>query len=300
MCTITPIVTGDTLNNYAHEYLRGRVARGEITRPTATALGYNIDGLVASFGRRPLSQFGPKAIDRWLESIGHHAPSTRRLYLSRIRGFCRWMVAQGHLSVDPTSHVDKIRQPRHVPQTLTDREVSQLLAYCPNQRARAVVWLMIGLGCRCCEVSRLNVEDYDPDSATIRLVGKGGHERRLPVPIEVAAVIDRHLDEMGRVAGPMIRSFDDGHRLSARTLSQYMGRWMTESGVKLRARDGRSAHGLRRTAGSDVMDLTGDIRIVQEMLGHEHVETTARHYLRPVSIHALREAMEGRDYAAIA
>jgi integrase len=76
-----------------------------------------------------------------------------------------------------------------------------------------------------------------------------------------------------------------------------MSRWMRAAEIKTRAHDGRSAHGLRRTAASDVMDSSGDIRIVQAMLGHVRIESTA-FYLRPVPLDKMREAMEGRNYGS--
>ena len=102
---------------------------------------------------------------------------------------------------------------------------------------------------------------------------------------------------MGCTGGPLIRSqLHPAQHLAPATLSQYLRRWMRDAGVKARALDGRSAHGLRRTALSDVMDRSGDIRVVQEMAGHRDLDTTARHYLRRVPLDRLREAMEGRTY----
>src|SRR5687767_5826604 len=93
--TLTPLVT---------TYLRGRVARGEITRRTAADLAYCLAGFAVSFGRRPLHQLGEAAADRWLETIGHLAAATRREYVSRVRGFCRWLVDTGRIATDPTAH----------------------------------------------------------------------------------------------------------------------------------------------------------------------------------------------------
>lgn len=298
--TATIIPAMGTLAPLVREYLRGRRARGEITPQTATDLSYCLAAFSQSFGNRPLSQLGPRAIDRWLESIGQRAPATRREYLSRIRAFCRWLVAQGYAKADPTAHVPSIPQPRQVPRTLTEPEVARLLAACPDARARAVIWLMVGCGLRCVEVSRLDVQDYDAADRIVTVVGKALHERRIPVPTDVAAAVDTYLDEAGRQAGPLIRSTTTYGRLTPKTLSSYVRRWLRDAGVKTAPFDGRSAHGLRRTAGSDVMERCGDVRVVQEMLGHARIETTATAYLRPVAIHALREAMEGREYRAIA
>lgn len=295
---LAPMTT--TLGPLARTYLRGRVARAEITTQTAVDLSYSLAGLAESFGRRPVDQLGAKAVDRWLESIAHLAPATRREYLSRVRGFMRWMVAQGVVDGDPTAHVPAIHQPRQVPRTLTAAEVATLLHHHRHDaRTMAVLWLMVGCGCRCVEVARLNVEHYDPLRRTIVLVGKAGHERRIPVPSVAANSIDVYLDDVGHRGGPLVRTVD-GRRMSSKTLSGYVRRWMREADVKHGALDGRSAHGLRRTAGSDVMDRAGDVRVVQEMLGHARIETTARSYLRPVALESLRAAMEGRVYGQTA
>lgn len=287
----------DTLSPLVGEYLRSRHARGEINDKTLRDTRYPLASFAASFGRRPLTQLGARAVDRWLENIGHLAPATRRNYVSQVRTFCGWLVAQGKIARNPTAHLKPIRQPRSQPRTLTPTEVSMLLASLPDERARAIVWLQVGCGCRCVEVSRLTVADYDPRGKTIRLVGKGGHERTIPVPDEAAAAIDAYLNAAGSRGGPLIRSHN-GAVLSPRTISTYVRKWMITAGVKHAPLDGRSAHGLRRTAASDVMDLTGNIQVVQEMLGHSDVSVTARSYLRPVTLSQLREAMAGRTYAA--
>lgn len=289
-----------TLTPYVHRYITGRVRRGELAELTGRAYRLKLMGLAESHGRYSVEQLGPKAIDRWLERIGHLAPATRRDYLSIVRGFCRWLAAEGKISGDITAHVPLIEQPRRAPKTLTVAEVGRLLMYVRNDpRSTLIVWLMVGLGLRCCEVSRLRVEDYDPGrngQGVVRVIGKAKHERVLPVVGAVTPALDSYLDTVGCTGGPLIRTIGGRDPLAPHTISKYMRRWMYGAGVKVRAYDGRSAHGLRRTAASDMMDLTGDIRAVQEMLGHSDPETTIRYYLRLVSMQRLRESMEGRDY----
>lgn len=284
-----------TLRPLIDEYVNGRWKRGEISVTTRSDLRWTLSGLDESFGARPLTQFGPAAVDRWLETIGGHADATRREYLSRVRGFCRFLVATKRLRVDPTTHVPTIRQARRAPRTLTTMQVGTLLRAAPDARARAVLWLMVGCGLRCVEVSRLRVEDFDGRTITVR--GKGGHERTLPVPVRVAAAVNAYLEEVGVTAGPLVRSvLVPSQGLAAATLSGYVRGWMVAAGVKSRALDGRSAHALRRTCASDIADAGADLRVVQEMLGHARLETTAASYLRRVSMDQMRSAMEGRAY----
>ena len=290
-----------TLGPLLMEYVRARRARGEIGTKTAGDIRYTLQGVAKTFGNRPLGRFGPSDIDRWLETTARLSPASRRRQLSQVRVFCRWLVAQGHTKKNPTDHVPSVKQPRTVPVTVPDDDVALLLDVCPDARARCIVNLMVICGLRCVEVSRLTLADYDPRARNLTVNGKGGHQRTIPVPDAAARSIDAYLDEAGRVHGPLIRACwqggGHGHTaLSPKTVSEYVGRWIKLAGIKSRPQDGRSAHGLRRTAASDVMDKVGDVRIVQAMLGHARIETTAL-YLRPTGLDKMREAMEGRDYS---
>ena len=289
--------TMSTLHAHAHNYLTGRIKRGEITRKTAKNVRSSLDSLTVSFGNRPLGQLGPRAIERWLETTGHLAPSTRRNHLTAARGFCRWLVDRDLIASDPTEKIARIRQPRSVPRAMTVPDVATLYHAVPDLRARAIIALMVGCGLRCVEVSRLQVTDWDRDGATITVTGKGMHERVLPVPSETTTVLDRYLSSIGGfVSGPLIRSSRiRGAGLSEATISTYVSRWMGAAGLKVGRWDGRSAHALRHTAASDVLDACGDLRVVQEMLGHVHLSTTSI-YLRRAQLSQMRDAMEGRSY----
>lgn len=288
-----------TLTPFISDYIADRHQSGEISDHTATSLRSLLAGIERAHGHRRLDQFGTATIDRWRRATGHLAPTTQALYLAHVRHFCGWLHRNGHVAhPDPTGHVKLKPLPRRAPVTLTEDEAGRLLDTVKHDpRAHAIVSLMLACGCRCVEIARLDVDDYDPRGGTIRLEGKGGHERVLPVPGAAAKALDRYLDVVGRRSGPLFRNAQaPARRLSNHTISIYVRRWMRAAKIKTAAHDGRSAHGLRRTAGSDVMDRSGDIRIVQEMLGHSQIETTARYYLRRVSMQQMREAMEGRTY----
>ena len=198
--------TIQTLGAYASRFVEDRRRRGEITKDTARNHRSHLEGLVVSFGARPLTQMGPAAIERWQETIGHLSPATRRGNLSTVKVFSRWLVAQHLIRHDPTANLPPIRQPRSVPRALDSLSVATLLAAVPDERGRVIVWLMVGLGLRCCEVANLEVTDYDPGPKTIVVRGKGGHQRMLPVPPEPAQILDKYLRTVGVVSGPLLRS----------------------------------------------------------------------------------------------
>lgn len=290
-----PLSVTTGLKVHAERYVLGRWRRGEIADASRDAIRYTLDTLCDSFGDRPPSALGRKAVDRWLETIADRAPATRRNYLSRARAFARYLMAEGLITRDPFAHVPSINQPRREPVTLTRTQIGQLHATLPDLRARLIVELMDGLGARCCEMANLHVEDYDPSHGRILLRGKAGHERTLSVPASTQALLEQYLDDTRLGTGPLIRSRNHPERgLIPATYSQYLRNWLWAAGVKRRALDGRSAHALRRTCGSELMEATGDIRVVQAVLGHARIETTARYYLRPVALTRMADAMAAR------
>lgn len=255
-----------------------------------------LDSFVASYGNRPIRNMGVTDVERWMASRGAIRPSTRRKDMYIVRMFCRWLVREKYLRANPCDDLAPIRKPDVLPRALPGEGIRRLFDVCPDQRARAIVALMVHLGLRCVEVERLNVEDWDRRDDMIRIRGKGGHERWLPMVPECALEVQRYLGQHPAASGPLIRSYaDDSRALLAVTISIQVGRWMRDAGLKTYRFDGVSAHALRHTCASDVLDASGDVRVVQAMLGHKHLNTTAI-YLRRSSADKMRAAMTGRTY----
>lgn len=235
-------------------------------------------------------------IEAWLASRQHLAPATRRAQFSSVKTFCGWLVREGHLEANPVLELRSPRQPRSVPRAVDADAVAALLSVVPDTRGRAIVWLMVGMGLRCCEVEHLEMGQWDRRTQTMVVRGKGSHERALPVPAEVASALDAYLADYPANSGPLIRSFRrPSSALTADALSGLVSEWFRAAHLKRAARDGISAHALRATAASDVLDVCGDLRVVQEMLGHQNLATTSI-YLRRAGLPQLRQAMGGRRY----
>lgn len=284
---------------HAHTYLQGRQRRGEITINTIRNSRSVLAGLSRSYGNRPVERFATAAVDRWLESTAHQKPSTRAAGWTIVAGFTRWLLQQQLIPADPCEGRRGPKRPRTEPRALEHDAVARLLFVAPDARAQAIIWLEVGLGLRRVEVHRLRVEDWLRRDRLVRVVGKGGHERTVPMIREAERVLDAYLRECPATVGPLIRSTTDPSRpLSLSSLSHYMATWMTAAGIKHAPRDGVNGHALRHTAASDVLDRCGDLRVVQEMLGHRNLATTAV-YLRRSQLGAIREAMEGRTYREV-
>lgn len=280
-----------TARDLANEWISHRKRAGLIAGGTAknhrAQLGYFVR---AHPGELHVDR---RSIRRWLETIGHLSPGSRRSHVSTVRTFLRWVAEEGHVAPKVVELLPKVRQPRRVPRALSAEQTRLLLDAVVDERLLLIVSLMLWTGVRCAEVAALKIEDIDERAGTLLIRGKGGHERVLPIPTELTRVLTDWLDGHPRTPGPLLPGRDGPLRAS--TLSAMVAEAMARSGVKVRARDGRGAHALRHTCASDVLDRGAPITLVQQMLGHSDIGTTAL-YLRRARLEDLRAAMNGRTY----
>lgn len=283
-----------TLAPYMTRYLAARHARGEYNAVSLRKVGPRLRTLDASFGNRPLSQLTRHAIERWLESLHHLAPNSRAAYLASVRKFTEWLTLERIVAADPCAGIAKVKRARSVPRALPAGAIRASLRVCHDSRDRVIVWLEVGMGLRRAEVAGARWENYDDLGRTLRIVGKGGHVRVLPVPVRVAAALAA-VRQRGNT-GPIVTSRrDPGQGISPEAVGQISTRILREAGVKHAPYDGISGHAYRHTCASDVLDGGADLRVVQEMLGHVALSSTSI-YLRRATVGQMREAMEGRGY----
>jgi len=247
------------------------------------------------FGARPLDRLTRRAIEAWLGDLNYLAVNSRASYLCSVRQFTRWLVEEGQLATDPCVSIPAVKRISALPRAQNHNSINRALAACVDERERAIVWLMVGLGLRRMEVAGLRWEHYDERTQVLIVChAKYGHERALPVTAEVARALAL-IRGRGQI-GPMIRSRNDYNApISPERVGYLASRILSRAGVKVAAYDGVSGHAFRHTAASDVLDNCNDLRVVQAMLGHVNLSTTAI-YLRRANAGQMRDAMSGRAY----
>lgn len=188
------------------------------------------------------------------------SPSTLRSVMSSLRSFYAWAAATGRVSADPTRLLPKVRVPRGVPRPAPEPAVEAGLGE-HDERLRLMIRLAAQAGLRCCEIALVHSSDVVRDLVGWSLVvhGKGGKDRVVPLNDGLAAELRRHGE------GWLFPGQADGH-LSAAYVSKLISRALPE---------GVTAHRLRhRFASRAYAGTGGDIRAVQELLGHASVATT--------------------------
>jgi integrase/recombinase XerD len=217
--------------------------------------------------------------------------------LSSVRGFSRFLVDEGELEADPAVEVSPPKLPSRLPKALTIEQVEQLLAATDGEeldrvRDKALLELLYATGARVSEAVALNVDDLIGDDGTtdvVRLFGKGGKQRIVPVGSYARAALDAYLVRARPVlsargtATPALFLGMRGARLSRQSA------WLVIRSAGERAQLGLelSPHSMRHSFATHLLQGGADVRVVQELLGHASVATT-QIYTR-VTADALRD-----------
>ena len=215
----------------------------------------------------------------WRQANGYKARSTARL-LSGMRGFYRFLLAEGLVSVDPTLQVDQPQLGRPLPKALSEADVEALLA-APDigdplgMRDRAMLEVLYACGLRVTELISLTLEQINLRQGVLRTLGKGNKERLVPLGEEAMNWLERYLrqargllleDKPSDVVFPSQR----GSQMTRQTFWHRIKLHASVAGVSAAI----SPHTLRHAFATHLLNHGADLRTVQMLLGHSDLSTT--------------------------
>ena len=229
------------------------------------------------------------------EAAPYRATSVART-LSAVRSFHRFLLREGVTERDPAASVAQPRLPRSLPRPLPVDDVRRLLE-APEEssptglRDRAILELLYGSGLRISELTGMDVDDLDLEEGSLRVLGKGGKEREVPLGSFAHDALEAYLTR-GRSAlatgvsrGALFLNARGG-RLSRQSCARLLGRYVRLAGIDRRV----TLHTLRHSFATHLLEGGADVRVVQELLGHASVATTQIYTL--VTARHLREVYE--------
>jgi integrase/recombinase XerC len=197
--------------------------------------------------------------------------------LSAMRSFYNYLMREGYVSYNPVQGIGAPKAGRRLPQPLDVDQMSSLLNIAAHDsialRDRAIMELLYSSGLRLAELVGLDLGDIDLHDATVRITGKGSKTRIVPV----GSVARRALQEWHKVRGDLAAAGETalfvskrGTRLKPRTVQQRLHQWGIRKGLASRIHP----HKLRHSFASHLLESSGDLRAVQELLGHSDISTT--------------------------
>ncbi|MFZ5595178.1 MAG: tyrosine recombinase XerC [Pseudomonadota bacterium] len=221
-----------------------------------------------------------RALTATLHRTGLEGRSLQRL-LSALRSFCNYLIGENVLAHNPAVAVRAPKSPRKLPKTLDTDQMKHLLeAGAPGQnelvllqRDRAIMELMYSSGLRLGELIGLDCGDIDLDEGLVTVTGKGNKTRRVPVGRYAREAVRQWLQARAILASMDESALFVGHRgtrLTPRAVQSRMREWAIRHGGETHLHP----HMLRHSFASHLLESSGDLRAVQELLGHANLSTT--------------------------
>jgi site-specific recombinase XerD len=201
--------------------------------------------------------------------------STVARKLAAIRTFYRHLLERGEIEANPAELVSSPKRDSYLPQVLKPDEVAELLDRIPGSspldlRDRALLELAYSSGLRAEELVNLDLTSLDPDSEEVRVEGKGGRTRVVPVGEHAWQALDRYLSRGRTVlncgASEALFISKTGKRLSTSDVRRRLKLQTRRAGV--------SPHTLRHSFATHLLEGGADLRTIQELLGHASISTT--------------------------
>jgi len=205
------------------------------------------------------------------------SPHSIQRRLSAVREFCRFLVREGVLPNNPAIGVRAPKAGRHLPGVLDVDRVAQLLniddASLLGCRDKAILELFYSSGLRLSELASLPLYALDLAAGLVTVTGKGNKTRVVPVGRLARLAIEnwlRRRDSLAAEAEMAVFVSRRGHALSVRAIQQRLQFWARKQGLWQRVHP----HLLRHSFASHLLESSGDLRAVQELLGHTNINTT--------------------------
>jgi len=262
---------GKYLDHLAHER--------RLSAHTLSNYRRDLETLIARAGDAPLSSVEVHDVRRYVAQL-HAAglgPRSLARMLSAWRGLYRYLARDHGYTDNPCAGVRAPRAAKRLPHALSPDEASRLLdAEAKTHlavRDKAMFELFYSSGLRLSELTGLAPSDVDHHEGTVRVTGKGSKTRIVPVGTQALGALDAWLAARAQLAGhdPAALFVNRlGRRLTPRSVQQRLKTWALRQGITTRVHP----HVLRHSFASHVLQSSGDLRAVQEMLGHASISTT--------------------------
>lgn len=202
--------------------------------------------------------------------------SSLALRLSSLRSFLDWQVSQGLLVANPAKGIATPRAGRPLPKNIDVDSVNQLLSIDLNDplsvRDRTMLEVMYGGGLRLSELVNLDCQHLELESGEVWVMGKGSKERRLPIGRTAIEWLERWLAmrELFLPEDQAVFISQQGKRISTRNVQKRFAQWGVLQGITTHVHP----HKLRHSFATHMLESSGDLRAVQELLGHANLSTT--------------------------
>lgn len=268
-----------SLQEHAAHFLKHLGGERALSSNTVEAYGRDVRAFLDFLGEKgAISEDDVVAFLKMLREKNYASSSVARMFIA-VKMFLQFLKKEGVIEVDPAQLLDTPKLWQTVPDVLSIQEVEALVAQpgddADGLRDRAIIELLYASGLRVSELCSLSL--YDVDDSSVKVKGKGGKERLVPVGKKAISAIDIYLTQ--------VRSQFESEKETHLFLTKkgkpidrsFVWKMIKTYAKKANIQKNIFPHTLRHSFASHILANGGDLRVIQEMLGHSHIATTDRY-----------------------
>lgn len=230
------------------------------------------------FLKKDILESDTEDLEKYLKYIKNLESTTVAHKITSIKSYFNYNIKRGIISVNPTDKVSRPKLTKHLPEYLTDEEVGKLLdveVKSPyDYRNKTILELLYSSGIRISELVNIKTPNYDSEECLIRIMGKGSKERIVPLGDYAINIMNDYMNNYRPLINKKHTDYVFINNRGDKISRQFIFKVIKKEALKKGIKKDISPHTLRHTFATHLLKNGADLRIIQELLGHENISTT--------------------------
>ena len=230
------------------------------------------------FLKKDILESDTEDLERYLKYIKNLESTTVAHKITSIKSYFNYNIKRGIVSVNPADKVSRPKLTKHLPEYLTEEEVGKLLdveVKSPyDYRNKTILELLYSSGIRISELVNIKTPNYDSEECLIRIMGKGSKERIVPLGDYAINIMNDYMNNYRPLINKKHTDYVFINNRGDKISRQFIFKVIKKEALKKGIKKDISPHTLRHTFATHLLKNGADLRIIQELLGHENISTT--------------------------
>lgn len=230
------------------------------------------------FLKKDILESDTEDLEKYLKYIKKLESTTVAHKITSIKSYFNYNIKRGIVSVNPADKVSRPKLTKHLPEYLTEEEVGKLLdveVKSPyDYRNKTILELLYSSGIRISELVNIKTPNYDSEECLIRIMGKGSKERIVPLGDYAVNIMNDYMNNYRPLINKKHTDYVFINNRGDKISRQFIFKVIKKEALKKGIKKDISPHTLRHTFATHLLKNGADLRIIQELLGHENISTT--------------------------
>lgn len=230
------------------------------------------------FLKKDILESDTEDLEKYLKYIKNLESTTVAHKITSIKSYFNYNIKRGIVSVNPADKVSRPKLTKHLPEYLTEEEVGKLLdveVKSPyDYRNKTILELLYSSGIRISELVNIKTPNYDSEECLIRIMGKGSKERIVPLGDYAVNIMNDYMNNYRPLINKKHTDYVFINNRGDKISRQFIFKIIKKEALKKGIKKDISPHTLRHTFATHLLKNGADLRIIQELLGHENISTT--------------------------